>query len=218
MSEQQEHVFDEAWLRQKKFKYAMENEVAYRPEVPIDRKVTDKFLPEFANSVSGENKNLFVLDVGCGHGYAMEQFKELGFENVQGITLHSEEYNICKEKELTVHKMNYNFSELMNGFFQIIWMRQSLQFSLQPFYTLLELNRIMRLHGWAYIEVPDTSNTHAPLGTLDATTYRRMMIAAGFEVIQHDSFELSAGDDKENHNFFVLCKRANMSLPELPEE
>ena len=213
-----EHVFDEAWIRQKQFKYAMENEVIYRPTTSIDHKVIDAQLPGFITGATGEDEKKFIIDIGCGDGYAMQKMIELGYENVQGLTIHKEEYDICKEKELTVHLMNYNFSQMMDKFFHVVWMRQSLQFSFQPYYTMLELNRIMRINGWVYIEVPDTSNAGVPLATLDKDTYERLFRASGFEVIQSDSITLSSGDISEKHNFFALVKRKNFNLPPLPEE
>ena len=213
-----EHVFDESWIRQKQFKVAMENEVIYIPSTVIDHKVIDAQLPGFIEGATAGDKTKFILDIGCGDGYAMQKLIDLEYENVQGLTLHKEEFDICKAKDLTVHHMNYNFSELMKGFFNVVWMRQSLQFSFQPFYTMLELNRIMRLNGWAYIEVPDTLNEGVPLGTLHRETYERIFKSAGFEIIQSDSITLSVGDISESHNFFALTKRANVSLPELPEE
>jgi hypothetical protein len=213
-----EHIFDDSWIRQKQFKVAMENEVSYIPSTVIDHKVIDAQLPGFIEGATAGDKTKFILDIGCGDGYAMQKLIDLEYENVQGLTLHKEELDICKAKDLTVHHMNYNFSELMKGFFNIVWMRQSLQFSFQPFYTMLELNRIMRLHGWVYIEVPDTSNEGVPLGTLHRETYERIFKSAGFEIVQSDNMTLSVGDVSESHNFFALTKRANVSLPELPEE
>lgn len=213
-----EHVFDETWIRQKQFKVAMENEVIYRPSTAIDHKVIDAQLPAFINGATLEDKSKFILDIGCGDGYAMQKLIEMEYENVQGLTLHTEEFEIAKEKELTVHKMNYNFSEVMKGFFHVVWMRQSLQFSFQPFFTMLELNRVMRIGGWAYIEVPDVSNPGVPLGTLHPETYERLFRASGFEIVQSDNITLSAGEQSEKHNFFALVKRNNVSLPELPEE
>ena len=213
-----EHIFDEAWIRQKKFKYAMENEVIYQPTSSISHKVIDTQLPGFLSGATGEDKNKFILDVGCGDGYAMQKMIELGYENVQGVTLHKEEWDQCKEKELSVHLMNYNFSTLMDRFFHVIWMRQSLQYSFQPYYTMLELNRTLRINGWLYIEVPDTSNVGLPLGTLNKDTYEKLFNASGFEIIQSDSITLSSGDISEKHNFFALIKRKNFNLPPLPEE
>ena len=213
-----EHVFDDTWIRQKQFKFAMENETIYRPSTEIDHKVIDAQLPAFIKGATGEDEKKFILDIGCGDGYAMERIMDLGYEHVQGVTLHKQEFDICKGKELSVHLMNYNFSQMMDKFFHVIWMRQSLQFSFQPFFTLLELNRILRINGWIYIEVPDTSNAGVPLGTLHSETYARLFIAAGFEIIQADSLSLSIGEQSEKHNFFALVKRKNVNLPALPEE
>lgn len=213
-----EHVFDEAWIRQKKFNYAMENEVIYQPTGEIAHKIIDSQLPGFIKGATAEDEKKFILDIGCGDGYAMEKMIEMGYENVQGLTLHKQEWEQCKEKELTVHLMNYNFSQMMDKFFHVLWMRQSLQYSFQPYYTMLELNRVLRINGWVYIEVPDTSNAGVPLGTLHSETYERIFRASGFEIIQSDSIELTSGDYKEKHNFYALVKRMNMNLPELPEE
>jgi SAM-dependent methyltransferase len=213
-----EHVFDEAWIRQKQFNYAIENEVLYQPTSEVAHKVIDSKLADFIKGATNDDKERFILDIGCGDGYAMEKMIELGYENVQGLTLHKQEWDICKGKKLTVHLMNYNFSKLMDKFFHVLWMRQSLQYSFQPYYTMLEMNRTLRINGWIYVEVPDTSNENVPLGTLDKDTYERLFKASGFEIIQSDSFELSSGDYKEKHNFFVLIKRLNMNLPALPED
>ena len=213
-----EHVFDETWIRQKQFKYAMENEVIYQPTSEIAHKIIDSQLPGFIKGATAEDTNKFILDIGCGDGYAMEKMVEMGYENVQGLTLHKQEWEQCKEKELTVHLMNYNFSQMMDKFFHVLWMRQSLQYSFQPYYTMLELNRVLRINGWVYIEVPDTSNAGVPLATLDKDTYERLFKASGFQIIQSDSITLSSGDISEKHNFFALVKRRNFNLPPLPEE
>ena len=213
-----EHVFDETWIRQKQFKYAMENEVIYQPTSEIAHKIIDSQLPGFIKGATAEDTNKFILDIGCGDGYAMEKMVEMGYENVQGLTLHKQEWDQCKEKELTVHLMNYNFSQMMDKFFHVLWMRQSLQYSFQPYYTMLELNRVLRINGWVYIEVPDTSNAGVPLATLDKDTYERLFKASGFQIIQSDSITLSSGDISEKHNFFALVKRRNFNLPPLPEE
>ena len=152
-----EHVFDETWIRQKKFKYAMENEVIYQPTSTVAHKVIDAQLPGFNKGATSEDVKKFIIDIGCGDGYAMQKMIEMGYENVQGLTLHKQEWDICKEKELSVHLMNYNFSEMMSKFFHVAWMRVFCSFRFSHI-SMLELNRILRINGWAYVEVPDTSN------------------------------------------------------------
>ena len=79
------------------------------------------------------------------------------------------------------------------------------------------MNRIMRLNGLAYIEVPEPGD-HAVYTTLSAQNYRTFLQRAGFEILQQSDFELSAGDLKEKHNFFIVAKRLNVRLPELEDE
>ena len=38
------------------------------------------------------------------------------------------------------------------------------------------------------------------------------MIRSGFEVVQYDLYELSSGDNKENHVFYALNKRSNVKV------
>ena len=69
-----------------------------------------------------------------------------------------------------------------------------------PFFTLLELNRILKMNGWAYIE-SDISNANRFYGTLSKENYKIFILRSGFEIIQEDTMEISAGDSKENHPF-----------------
>jgi 2-polyprenyl-3-methyl-5-hydroxy-6-metoxy-1,4-benzoquinol methylase len=206
------------WTRQERFLKALETEIFHQPETTVDRKVIDAYLPKFIEPIAGENRDLHILDVGCGYGYAMEKFKEMGFESVQGFTIHREDYDACKLKELTVHLMDVNFNEAMSGFFNVVWCRNMLQYSPYPFFTLLELNRLMRLGGWVYIEVPEYGRQHAYYNTLPVDSYAMYLQRAGFEVIQRDSFELSADGVSEKYNFLVANKKFNVKLPELDVE
>lgn len=202
----------------RRFHSAMTNEISYQPETAVDRKVIDAYLPNFAAAVAEEDKpKVNVIDLGCGSGYALEKFKELGFEHVQGITLHREDHTTCKLKELNVTLMDFTNNGIMSGYFNVVWARQFLQYSPFPFLTILEMNRIMRLNGLAYIEVPEPGD-HAVYTTLSAQNYRTFLQRAGFEILQQSDFELSAGDLKEKHNFFIVAKRLNVRLPELEDE
>ena len=204
------------WTRLQRFQKAITDELFHQPETAVDRKVIDAYLPGFISSVAPENKDVQILDVGCGYGYAMEKFVELGYENVQGLTIHKEDYDACKLKELKVHLMDINFSKVMDGFFNVVWSRQMLQYSPFPFFSILEMNRALRQGGWLYIEVPEPGD-HAYYNTLTTDTYQKYLQRAGFEVVQTDSFELSSGDIKEKYNFIVAMKRFNVKLPDLEE-
>lgn len=207
--------FSEEWIRLNNFKHAMKNEVGDYIETDLDKRIIDRQLTPFIENSYPDKKDIFVLDIGCGQGYAMKKFIDLGYTNTQGVTISKAEWDHCKDQGLNVHLMDYNYSKLMDNFFHLIWMRQSLQFSQMPFFTFLELNRIMKINAYAYIEIPSSGNQQKYYATLHPDNYKLFAIRSGFEIIQHDSYELSAGDQKENHIFFALCKRKNVKVPEI---
>ena len=210
--------FTEEWIRLNNFKHAMQNEVGHFTDTDLDKRIIDRQLSPFIENSFPDKKDANIIDLGCGQGYAMTKFKELGYENVKGVTISKEEWDHCKAQDLNVHLMDYNYSKMMDNYFHLVWMRQSFQFSHMPFYTLLELNRIMKIGGWAYIEVPHSANQHKYYATLHPDNYRLFMIRSGFEVVQYDSYELSSGENKEKHVFYALTKRSNMKVPEFSEE
>ena len=209
--------FTEEWIRLNNFKHAMQNEVGDFIDTDLDKRIIDRQLQPFIENSFPDKKDINIIDIGCGEGYAINKFKELGYENVQGITISKKEWDSCKAQDLNVHLMDYNYNKMMDNFFHVIWMRQSFQFSHMPFYTLLELNRIMKIGGWAYIEVPHSANQHKYYATLHPDNYRLFMIRSGFEVVQYDSYELSSGENKENHVFYALNKRSNVKVPEFSD-
>ena len=79
--------FTEEWIRQKQFKLAVENEVQHQPETNLDKQIIDRQLPGFIQSIYPDKKDVNIMDIGCNEGYAMSKFKELGYENIQGITV-----------------------------------------------------------------------------------------------------------------------------------
>ena len=101
-----------------------------------------------------------VLDIGCGQGLALEQFRALGLE-ARGITLGSDA-GICRAKGFDVREMDQNFMDFEDGSFDVLWCRHVLEHSVAPLFTLSEYRRITKPKGLIYIEVPapDTSAHH----------------------------------------------------------
>lgn len=52
------------------------------------------------------NKNLEILDIGCGLGQMLDHLKKSGFNNLYGIDINDESINECKKKGLSVEKIN----------------------------------------------------------------------------------------------------------------
>lgn len=69
-------------------------------------KPDDCRLLKYLELVIGNNKNIKILDIGCGYGNNMFALLNLGFANVVGIDISDEAINYCKMNNLNVQKMN----------------------------------------------------------------------------------------------------------------
>lgn len=101
-----------------------------------------------------------VLDVGCGQGLALEEFRQGGLI-ATGITLGGD-YDICREKGLDVRQMDQNFMDFPDAGFDLLWCRHVLEHSVAPLFTLAEYKRLTKPGGLIYVEVPapDTAAHH----------------------------------------------------------
>jgi len=92
----------------------------------------------------------------------------------------------CREKGLTVFKMDQSFLDFPDGQFDFLWCRHCLEHSIFPYYTLSEFFRVLRPGGYAYIEVPapDTpSNHHANpnhYSVLGKQMWENLFLRSGF--------------------------------------
>ena len=122
--------------------------------------MTKKLLGMFLNKYSLP-EGCKVLDVGCGQGVALELFKSRKLSFV-GITLNSEDVQVCRQKGYEVYEMDQSFLDFNDEEFDFIWCRHCLEHSIFPFFTLTELFRVLKQKGYLYIEVPapDTTAGH----------------------------------------------------------
>lgn len=102
-----------------------------------------------------------ILDVGCGQGPAMNEFRKWGMD-VMGITPNREDVEACRKQNLFVlqedmHEMDFGIVQ-----FDCVFARHVLEHSVAPFYVLHEFYRILKPGGVLYVEVPapDTSCNH----------------------------------------------------------
>jgi SAM-dependent methyltransferase len=152
-----------------------------------------------------------VLDVGCGQGLALEEFKHLGVRAV-GVTL-GPDYEICVARGFDTRAMDQSFMEFDDGEFDLLWCRHVLEHSVAPLFTLSEYRRLLKPRGLAYVEVPapDTSAHHETnpnhYSVLPRSMWLQLFGRAGFDTqlsMQH-SFELPCGPD-EYWGFLLRCK------------
>lgn len=205
------------WTNIKRFHAAVNKEQTYHIGTPVDHKVIDTYLPAFFEAIAQDEPDISILDMGCGSGYAISKMKDMGYDKVCGITLHEDSVSEATIFGLDVSLMDYNFMTFENAAFDVIWARQSLHYSAFPFYTIVEMNRVLSVGGWAYVEVPEPSRD-AYYATAHIDTYKKLFQRAGFEIIQQDSYELSTGDMSEKHHFIIVNKVISLDLPELNKE
>jgi SAM-dependent methyltransferase len=142
-----------------------------------------------------------ILDVGCGQGIALEQFRALGLEAV-GITLGSDA-DVCRAKGLTVEEMDQNFMTFGDDAFDFLWCRHVLEHSIAPLFTLSEYKRVLKPGGMVYVEVPapDTPAAHQTnpnhYSVLPASMWHQLFRRAGFTIEKaYDiAFDVPVGRD-----------------------
>jgi SAM-dependent methyltransferase len=137
-------------------------------------------------------KDALILDMGCGPGYFLDEMKNRGYTNVIGITLSEGDTKICEAKGHKIKQYDMSFIPQADGFYDetvdFIFCRHALEHSPYPIFTLCEYNRLLKLKGSLYVEVPApncsrkheyNANHYSILGTaqLDALLNR-----TGFKV------------------------------------
>jgi len=103
------------------------------------------------------NKDGRVLVLGCGDGKEARLFKNLGFNDVQGITLDT---HIIKDPGVTIHVRDmHNLRFLESGSINYVYSNHSFEHSFAPFMLCLEVWTVMRPGGVWFIEYPASKFT-----------------------------------------------------------
>lgn len=81
----------------------------------------EKILHEITNRF-GENKDITILDAGCGTGGLMSFLLHHGYKNIEGFDFSSDAVSFCLERNLKVKQIDItNFdSEFINNSFDVI--------------------------------------------------------------------------------------------------
>lgn len=123
------------------------------PDTQMHTNVMDQVIPKLINAanLSGTQS---ILDVGCGQGYGMLKFKELGCTTIQGITLSPEDVKASQDRGFVCTQQDMSFTDFPDNSFDFLFVRHALEHSPYPLLTLKEFHRILRPGGGAYIEMP----------------------------------------------------------------
>lgn len=151
-----------------------------------------------------------VLDLGCGRGAALEEFRAAGLDPL-GITM-GDDADYCRAHGLKVAEMNFAFLDLPDGAFEVAWCRHVLEHSVFPYFTLCEMNRLLAPFGILYVEVPapDTACRHQAnrnhYSVLGHSMWRELIERAGFMVVEELDHEVATAQGPDLYWSFLAQK------------
>jgi len=142
-----------------------------------------------------------VLDVGCGHGLALQVFRDAGCQPI-GVGFGGEAEK-SRAEGFEIEETDMSFLDFPDQTFDIVWCRHVLEHSIFPFFTLRQMFRILKTGGVFYMEVPapGTSCKHEAnpnhYSVLGKEMWVSLLQRTGYETIRQKdlAFEVPAGLD-----------------------
>ena len=148
-------------------------------------------------------KDAKILDIGCGPGYFLDEMKNRGYTDLTGVTLSPGDIKICQDKGHTIKKYDISFFPQKDGYYDesvdFIFLRQALEHSPYPIFSLMEYNRILKQGSRIYIEVPapdcDRKHEFNPnhYSILGETQLVALLQRCGFKIEQFQAIEFGIG-------------------------
>ena len=188
------------------------------PDTNMHMMVMDSMIPKFVNEYKLDESNR-ILDIGCGRGYGMKKFAELGCSDISGLTLSKEDADAARERGFEVVEEDMSFQSAADGTYDVLFARHSLEHSPYPLLTLLEFRRILKTGGLAYIEMPspqctrDLESYDNHYAIMGPRQWRALMIRAGFKTLDIGELKFNinnreTGEDlgEEVYEWYVLEK------------
>jgi SAM-dependent methyltransferase len=199
--------------------------IYHEPDTPnFHNKLIDQIYNEIIAPMNLP-KDVHIMDLGCGSGYFLSLLKNDSFTNTVGITMDDQDLVICKNQyQVNAIKSDFTFTDFENNSFDFIWCRQALEHSVWPYFTLLEINRLLQLGGKAYIEVPGPDTTRENeanpnhFSVLGKKMWLELFKRAGFDIEFENTFTFTMSDQisdtitiDHSENFFIfIIKKAKM--------
>lgn len=214
MTLKKKEILDRIW----NFRELCLTHVYSEPDTNIHMMVMDHMIPKIVSEYNLD-ESMHILDVGCGRGYGMQKFAELGCSNISGLTLSKEDANAARERGFNVVEDDMSFQSAKDNTYNVLFARHSLEHSPYPLLTLLEFYRILNDDGLVYIEMPspkcdrpleEYDNHYSIMGPRQWTA---LMKRAGFTVVDVGELTFSinnrdTGEDvgDEVYEWYVLRK------------
>jgi SAM-dependent methyltransferase len=138
-----------------------------------------------------------ALDIGCGYGYALKKFRNMGIIPT-GVTLDGTEFKQAKDSGFNVHFMDMNFLDFDNGCFDLVWCRHALEHSIMPYVALREFNSVLKDDGYMYVEVPSDVffhiNNESHYSMLSDIAWQVLFRKTGFSLLDRGQYSLNLTD------------------------
>jgi SAM-dependent methyltransferase len=160
----------------------------------LTKSVVEKYIDPLELS-----KDSKILDLGCGPGYFLDEMKQRGYNDLTGVTLSPGDIKICEGKGHIVKTYDLTFLPQKEGYYDesvdFIFLRQALEHSPYPIFSIMEYNRVLKQFGKLYIEVPapDSERKHEwnlnHYSVLGEQQLAALLDRCGFVINTFDVFE-----------------------------
>lgn len=197
--------------------FLLSNHLYDEGESSMHKTLTDEMIKRYIEPMKLQ-PDARILDIGCGPGYFLDGMRDLGFTNLIGSTLSSEDRRLCEAKGHIVVQFDMTNLPQQHGFtdesVDFIFARHVLEHSPYPIFTLLEWNRVLKSQGSVYIEIPSTDcerkhefnpNHYSILGP---TQLIALLIRTGFEVQLSETMKFKVSIEDRQYDEGVLIVQA----------
>ena len=174
--------------------------------------LVQRLLPEF--KLDPQCK---ILDIGCGPGVFIKSVKELGYNNVTGVTLSAEDVDACVSQGFTAINASMTDLPIKDASIDFIWCRHALEHSPYPLFTLFEFQRVLKPGGQVFIEVPAPNNERTYMhennpnhySILGSRMWHSLFNKAGFDLFNDWIYDIDVSIDYRmfNEKSFMFALR-----------
>lgn len=165
--------------------------------------LVQRLLPEF--NLDPQCK---ILDIGCGPGVFIKSVKALGYNNVTGVTLSTEDVDACILQGFSAINASMTDLPIKDASVDFIWCRHALEHSPYPLFTLFEFQRVLKPGGQVFIEVPAPDNERTYMhennpnhySILGSRMWHSLFNKAGFELFNDWIYDINVSIDHKMFN------------------
>ena len=159
-----------------------------------------KFVPTL------KNKNIKILEIGCGDGSFLEYLKSIGYTDLCGVTLNQENVRRCKKRGIDCIYADMHELDIKSKSYDLIWCSETFEHSIAPFAVICEMNRILKSNGYAIILMPNPEtwvSWTAHYSALYPEQMHNLFLKSGFKQV-HYSIDI----EKD----FYKCNKKNNGM------